>query len=89
VLRVTAAWAAGLSRMDWWRFLAWNAAGGIVWATSVALIAYFVGQAAADAISRYGLYAGGGVLLLAAVGFLIVRWIERRVVEDDVGTDED
>jgi len=88
VLRVTAAWAAGLSRMDWWRFLAWNAAGGIVWATSVALIAYFVGQAAADAISRYGLYAGGGVLLLAAVGFLIVRWIERRVVEDDGETDE-
>jgi membrane protein DedA with SNARE-associated domain len=88
VLRVTAAWAAGLSRMDWWRFLAWNAAGGIVWATSVALIAYFIGAAAADAISRYGLYAGGGVLLLAAVGFVIVRRIERRVVEDDVEPDE-
>ena len=33
ILRVTAAWIAGLSHMDWWRFLAWNAAGGIVWAT--------------------------------------------------------
>jgi membrane protein DedA with SNARE-associated domain len=82
VLRVTAAWAAGLSRMSWRRFLAWNAAGGIVWATSVALIAYFVGEAAAAAIGRYGLYAGGGVLLLAAVGFVIARRIERRVVED-------
>jgi membrane protein DedA with SNARE-associated domain len=83
VLRVTAAWVAGLAGMNWWRFLAWNAAGGIVWATTVALIAYFVGEAAAHAIGRYGLYAGGGVLLLAAVGFLIVRRIERRVVEED------
>jgi membrane protein DedA with SNARE-associated domain len=82
VLRVTAAWAAGLSRMNWWRFLAWNAAGGIVWATSVALIAYYVGEAAAKTIGRYGLYAGGGVLLLAAAGFLIARRIERCVVED-------
>jgi membrane protein DedA with SNARE-associated domain len=82
VLRVTAAWVAGLSQMNWWRFLAWNAAGGIVWATTVALIAYYAGEAAADAISRYGLYAGGGVLLLAALGFVIVRLIERRVVED-------
>ena len=26
--------------MNWWRFLVWNAAGGIVWATGVALVAY-------------------------------------------------
>ena len=32
ILRVTAAWLAGISHMPWWRFLAWNAAGGIVWA---------------------------------------------------------
>src|SRR5581483_852386 len=55
VLRVTAAWLAGISRMPWWRFLLWNAAGGIVWAVVVGLIAYEVGRAAADAISRYGL----------------------------------
>jgi membrane protein DedA with SNARE-associated domain len=83
VLRVTAAWVAGLSRMRWWRFLAWNAAGGIVWATAVALIAYFLGETAAKAIGRYGLYAGGGVLLLSLIGFLVARRIERRVVEND------
>jgi membrane protein DedA with SNARE-associated domain len=81
VLRVTAAWTAGLSRMNSWRFFVWNAAGGIVWATGVALIAYYAGEAAAKAIGRYGLYAGGGVLVFAAIGFVIARRIERRVVD--------
>jgi membrane protein DedA with SNARE-associated domain len=82
VLRVTAAWVAGLSHMSWWRFLAWNAAGGIVWATAVGLVSYYLGSAAASAIGRYGLYAAGGALLLAGIGYLIVRRIERRVVEE-------
>ena len=59
VLRVTAAWIAGLSRMDWWRFLAWNAAGGVVWATMVGLVSYYLGDAAAKALGRYGLLAAG------------------------------
>src|SRR5438270_1573978 len=52
VLRYTVAWIAGLSGMDWWKFLFWNAAGGIAWATGVGLLAYYSGQAAADAIHR-------------------------------------
>jgi membrane protein DedA with SNARE-associated domain len=83
VLRVTAAWIAGLSRMHWWRFFAWNAAGGIVWATGVALISYFLGDAAASALNRYGLFAAGGVILITALGFLVVRQIEKRVVDDE------
>jgi membrane protein DedA with SNARE-associated domain len=83
VLRVTAAWVAGLSHMRWWRFLVWNAAGGIVWATLIALIAYYLGSAAANALGRYGLYAAGGALLLSALGFLIARRIERRVLDEE------
>jgi membrane protein DedA with SNARE-associated domain len=82
VLRVTAAWTAGLSRMRWWRFLFWNALGGITWATTVGLVSYYLGTAAASAIGRYGLYAAGGALLLAGLGYLIVRRIEKRVVGD-------
>src|SRR6478609_2717110 len=66
VLRVTAAWIAGLTHMHWWRFLLWNALGGIVWATGVSLISYYLGDAAAKAFSRYGLYAAGGAILLSA-----------------------
>jgi membrane protein DedA with SNARE-associated domain len=83
VLRVTAAWIAGISHMHWWRFLAWNAAGGIVWATGVSLISYYLGDAAASAFSRYGLYAAGGALLLSGLGFLLVRRLERRVLKED------
>jgi membrane protein DedA with SNARE-associated domain len=36
VLRVTAAWTAGIAHMHWWRFFFWNALGAIVWATMAA-----------------------------------------------------
>ena len=83
VLRVTAAWMAGVSRMHWWTFFLWNAAGGICWAALVGLVAYFLGHAAADAISHYGLI--GGVVLVAlalaaAVGFHFWR---KRLVETE------
>jgi membrane protein DedA with SNARE-associated domain len=82
VLRVTSAWIAGISHMHWWRFLGWNAAGGIVWATGVALLSYFLGDAAAEALGKYGLYAAGGAVLLTALGFLIVRKLEKRVLDE-------
>ena len=67
-LRVAGAWIAGFARMPWWRFFAWNAAGGIAWATTVGLVAYYFGRAAADAIAQYGLIgaviAVGGILLV-------------------------
>src|SRR5438067_250208 len=56
LLRVTSAWLAGISRMSWWKFLLWNAAGGIVWATGIALLAYYAGKAVTEAIDRFGLY---------------------------------
>ena len=82
---MTAAWIAGLSHMHWWRFFAWNAAGGIAWATLVGLLAYFLGDAAAEALSRYGLFAAGGAILLAGIGFLIARKLEERVIDEDSG----
>jgi membrane protein DedA with SNARE-associated domain len=83
VLRYTAAWIAGLGRMHWARFLFWNAAGGIGWATLVGLVAYYGGKSAADAIARYGIFAAGGLVVLLVVGWLAThfgkRWLERRL----------
>jgi undecaprenyl-diphosphatase len=47
VLRVTAAWLAGASRMPWPTFALWNAAGGVSWAISIGLAGYALGAAAA------------------------------------------
>lgn len=81
ILRYTAAWVAGLGKMQWWRFLFWNALGGIAWATLVGLVAYYAGQAAADAIKRYGLYAGLGVAVLVVLGAIGVHLGRKRLEE--------
>lgn len=79
ILRFTAAWVAGLGRMHWWKFLFWNAAGGIAWATLVSLVAYYGGKAAADAIARYGVYAAVAVVVLTLVGWLIIHFAKKRI----------
>jgi membrane-associated protein len=79
VLRITSAWLAGITHMPWWRFILWNAAGGIVWAFGVSLLAYYFGKAAADALARYGF--GGAAVLIVVVGLVFFgmrRW-NRRV----------
>jgi membrane protein DedA with SNARE-associated domain len=81
ILRVTAAWMAGVSRMRWWTFFFWNAAGGICWAVLVGLVAYYAGQAAADAISRYGLIGGVAIAVLAVVGLVGFHFWRKRLVE--------
>jgi membrane protein DedA with SNARE-associated domain len=81
VLRYTAAWVAGLGRMPWWRFLFWNAAGGIVWATLVGLVSYYAGQTAADAIQRYGLFAAAAIAAAVVIGFIGVHLARKRLEE--------
>jgi membrane protein DedA with SNARE-associated domain len=81
VLRVTAAWMAGVSRMRWWTFFGWNAAGGICWALLVGLVSYYAGQAAADAISHYGLIGGVALVALALAGLVGFHFWRKRLVE--------
>jgi membrane protein DedA with SNARE-associated domain len=81
VLRVTAAWLAGISRMRWWVFFLWNAAGGVCWAVAVGLVAYYAGRAAGEAIGRYGLIAGGAIVVLLVIGAFVFRFIRRRMLE--------
>jgi len=81
VLRVTAAWMAGVSRMHWWRFFLWNAAGGICWAVLVGLVAYFAGEAVANAISHYGLIGGGALVALVLAGLIGFHFWRKRLVE--------
>jgi membrane protein DedA with SNARE-associated domain len=81
ILRVTAAWMAGVSRMRWWTFFLWNAAGGICWALFVGLVAYLFGQAAADAIAKYGLIGGALIVGLGLAGLVGFHFWRKRLVE--------
>jgi len=78
VLRFTAGWLAGISRMPWRRFFIFDAAGGIAWSTAVGVVAFEAGRAAADAIARYGLYAGVGIAMVIVLVFVGFRAWRRR-----------
>ncbi len=85
VLRVTAAWLAGISRMHWWTFFVWNAAGGICWALLVGLIAYYFGHAAANAINHYGLIGGAVIVGLGVVAVVGVHFWRKRMMRTEAG----
>src|SRR3954470_8193205 len=76
-LRIAAAWLAGINRMPWPVFLFWNALGGIAWATSVGLLAYYLGPAAEHIFKVAGL-AGIGAALLLAAAYVMWRYRHHR-----------
>jgi undecaprenyl-diphosphatase len=77
-LRITAAWLAGISEMRWNSFLLWNALGGVAWALSVGLLAYFLGPVVEDVFKIGGFVAVGLVALALAVVVLRIRVVGRR-----------
>jgi membrane protein DedA with SNARE-associated domain len=75
LVRVTAAWMAGMNHMPFRTFFFWNALGGITWAVSVGLVAYYAGEAAVHVIQEVGI--GAAVVLgLAVVGVIV--WVQLR-----------
>jgi membrane-associated protein len=79
-LRIAAASLAGVNRMAWPVFLFWNALGGIAWAASVGLLAYFLGPAAERLFKYVGL-AGVAVVVVLVVALLWWRRFGRRFRE--------
>lgn len=77
LLRIATAWLAGIERMPWPKFLVWNALGGVAWATSIGLLAYFIGPTIERVVKDVG-YASIGVLVVAAVAYYV--WRRRRAV---------
>ncbi|HEY4348371.1 MAG TPA: DedA family protein [Gaiellaceae bacterium] len=78
VLRETIAWVAGLSGMSWWRFLFWNATGGIAWAAAIGVLAYYAGEGAAAALGRYSVAAAVLVGVVAGGAWLAHKLAHRR-----------
>jgi membrane protein DedA with SNARE-associated domain len=75
ILRTYAAFLAGTNRMQWPRFLAFNAAGGIVWAAAYGIAAYELGNAINRFSTTVDLVIGSAATLIL-VGFLV--WLRRK-----------
>jgi membrane-associated protein len=75
-LRTWASWLAGASHMPWRSFSLWNAAGGISWATTIGLIAYYAGQSATGTVAVFGV--AGLTSTLGAPAVLLARQRRRR-----------
>jgi membrane protein DedA with SNARE-associated domain len=75
VLRTYAAFLAGTTRMSYWRFLAFNAAGGIVWSGLYALGFYYAGNSLKGARGSFDLALGAAAVVFV-IGFVI--WLRRN-----------
>src|SRR2546425_5517829 len=79
VLRIFAAFLAGVNRMHWRRFLIFNAAGGIVWSTLYGMAAFLLGKQLLQLSGRVDLaLAIVGVAVIIAV-ILFLRRNEARL----------
>jgi membrane protein DedA with SNARE-associated domain len=77
VLRVTAAWMAGASHMEWRRFAVFNALGGIGWAVTISTLGYVAGKSADIVVGVLGILA-----LVIVTLALISHWWLRRLGRD-------
>lgn len=77
LLRTWASWLAGATYMRWRSFVLWNALGGLSWATTIGLLAYFLSNSVKSAVSSFGVFALVGVLL-AGLGVLLTHRLHRR-----------
>jgi membrane protein DedA with SNARE-associated domain len=73
VLRTYAAFLAGTSRMRWPKFLAYNAAGGVLWAAIYTFVSYAAGHALSRASGTITLVLAGGAVIAVVGSFLLVR----------------
>ncbi len=82
VLRVWAAFLAGTYRLPWRRFLLYNAAGGVVWATAFGLGGYALGDNVHRLVGPAGIAGGALALLAMGAGVVVLRRNERRLSDE-------
>ena len=82
VLRAWAAFLAGAGRMRWPRFLAFNATGGILWATIYGVGGYVLGDHIHALTGPVGIGVGvaAGIVIVA---FLVFLWRNEKRLEEE------
>jgi len=94
-LRVWAALMAGSSRMEYKRFLFWNALGGILWAASMSTLAYFFAGSVELIGDVFGI-VGWTLAILVGIAVAVFIWRlehraerreELRCVEEEIAAE--
>ena len=81
VLRAWAAFLAGTNQMPWLRFLCFNAAGGILWATLYGLGGYFLGENIHRITGPVGIAGVALAVIVIIILWIIMRRNEQRLTE--------
>ena len=76
-LRAVMPGLAGMSRMNYRRFLIANALGGLLWGVSFTLLGYFAGTALTR-IEKYASWVGLAVLIAMILFFLVFHFVKKR-----------
>ena len=77
LVRFAAAWLAGINHMRFRQFFFWNALGGITWGITYGLVGYFLGTAAANVITEFGIFAVIALVVLI-IAFLVFTQVRER-----------
>lgn len=77
-LRAVMPGLAGVSRMPYRRFLAFNAAGGLVWGAGVALLGYLAGQSYDKVATLLSRTSAGAIVVVVLVALVVWRVRRRR-----------
>src|SRR5205807_2413453 len=78
LVRFAAAWLAGINHMPFRQFFFWNALGGISWGVTFGLVGYFLGSAAANLITEFGVFAVVALVMLV-IGLLLLHHFRERL----------
>lgn len=71
-VRVVVAWVAGINGLPWRSFAIWNLLGGVVWATTVGMLAYWFGTVIERDLRLAG-YVALAVALVAVPSYVVLR----------------
>lgn len=86
LLRALVPALAGMNKVPYWKFLKWNAAGGIVFSTIVILLGYEFADKLAK-VEHALRYWAIGFLTLAIIVFLIIKRKVEKLIEAEVETE--
>ena len=81
ILRTYAAFLAGTTRMHWRRFLLFNAAGGITWATIYGVAYYYFGSALKQLQTPVDIALGAVAITVFIAGLVFLRRKEKQLGE--------